>query len=218
VSRSLQILSDHWSDILSGLFNTVWLCLLAATVSLILAMILVRPLMSKSKVIQSGARLFVDCFRSIPFLLLAYISYYCLPAVGIRIGSWTAAILTLIVYNTAYFAEILRGAWSHLPPEQEESGRAFGFFGSSLFLRIITPQIFIAAGPVLGNQMIQLIKDSAFLMVITIPELTYRANEIQSRYFIPFQTFVIAVLLYWLLCTSVGHVVRRLERFAAATR
>ena len=114
-----------------------------------------------------------------PFLLLAYMAYYCLPAIGVSLSSWAAALITLVVYNTAYFAEILRGAWSHLPPQQEEGGRAFGFTGIKLFVYIIGPQLFIAAGPVLGNQLIQVIKDSAFLMVITIPELTFKANQVQ---------------------------------------
>jgi len=119
----------QWPLFLDGFFNTVWLCVLTAIVSLFLAMLLVVPLMSRLLPVRATARLVVDSVRSVPFLLLAYMAYYCLPAIGISLSSWAAALITLIVYNTAYFAEILRGAWSHLPPQQEEGGRAFGFTG-----------------------------------------------------------------------------------------
>jgi polar amino acid transport system permease protein len=208
----------QWPEFLIGFLNTIWLCAFSACVSLALAMLLAIPLMSRSMPIRAVTRLFVDTFRSVPFLLLAYMAYYCLPAVGVRLTSWTAALLTLIVYNTAYFAEILRGAWSHLPPQQEECGRAFGFTGIQLFARIVGPQIFIAAGPVLGNQTIQLIKDSAFLMVITVPELTFKANQVQSILFVPFETFIIAGCLYWVLCSVVEWMVGRLERVAETRR
>jgi polar amino acid transport system permease protein len=208
----------EWPEFLIGFGNTIWLCAVSATVSLVLAALFAIPMMSHSLPVRAATRFLTDVVRSIPFLLLVYMAYYCLPAIGIRLSSWTAALLTLIVYNTAYFAEILRGAWSHLPPQQEESGRAFGFTGIPLFLRIIAPQVFIAAGPVLGNQMIQLIKDSAFLMVITVPELTFKANQVQSILFVPFETFIIAGFLYWVMCSSVEWMVRRLERVAELRR
>ena len=208
----------QWPLFLEGFLNTVWLCALTAMVSLFLAMPLAVALMSRLLPVRATARLVVDSVRSVPFLLLAYMAYYCLPAIGISLSSWAAALITLIVYNTAYFAEILRGAWSHLPPQQEEGGRAFGFTGIKLFVHIIGPQLFIAAGPVLGNQLIQVIKDSAFLMVITIPELTFKANQVQSILFVPFETFIIAGCLYWVLCNSVEWMVRRLDRMAEMTR
>ena len=209
---------DRMAAVPDRVLEHIWLCAVSASVSLVLAVLFAIPMMSRSLPVRATTRLLADVVRSIPFLLLVYMAYYCLPAIGIRLTSWTAALVTLIVYNTAYFAEILRGAWSHLPPQQEESGRAFGFTGIHLFVRIIAPQLFIAAGPVLGNQMIQLIKDSAFLMVITIPELTFKANQVQSILFVPFETFIIAGILYWVMCSSVEWMVRRLERVAELRR
>lgn len=216
--RNFEVVLGQWPKYLEGFVNTIWLCAVAASLSLVLAMVLVLPLMAKAKPVSAGAQAAVDAIRCIPFLMLAYLIYYCLPVFGLRMSNWQAGLLTLVIYNTAYFAEILRGAWSHLSHEQEESGRAFGYSGWRLFQRIIAPQIVLAAGPVLGNQMIILIKDSAFLMVITVPELTFMANQIQSTYFIAFETFVVAIALYWILCTGVELLVRRLERMAEVRR
>ena len=60
----------------------------------------------------------------------------------------------------------------------------------------------------LGNQMIQIIKDSAFLVIIAVQELTFAANEIQATYYVPFASFVCAMLLYWVLCLAVEGGVR----------
>ena len=218
MTRNFEIVLSKWPMLLTGLFNTVWLCAVAATLSLVLATVLTLVMMHHNLLLRRAAQAAVDTLRCIPFLMLAYLTYYCLPEIGIRLSDWTVGLLTLIVYNTAYFAEILRGAWAHLPHEQEEAGRAFGYTRSKLFLRIIAPQVFLSAAPVLGNQMIILIKDSAFLMVITVPELTYMANKIQSTYFVVFETFAVAILLYWLLCTVVEAGVRRLERVASVRR
>jgi len=218
VIRNFSLVFGHWQDLAVGYLNTIWLSGLSAVLSLVLAALLTLLLMAKQRVVRTGTQGFVDGVRCIPFLLLAYLIYYCLPVVGIRFTNWTAGLVTLVMYNTAYFAEVLRGAWTHLPSEQEESGRAFGYSGLRLFVRIIAPQIVLAAAPVLGNQSIILIKDTAFLMIITVPELTYMANHIQSTYFVPFETFIVAVVLYWSLCATVEFLVRRLERIAAVRR
>jgi polar amino acid transport system permease protein len=218
MSRNFEVVLGQWPMYLTGLLNTIWLCAVAAVLSLLLATMLTVVMMHNHVVLRRTAQAAVDSIRCIPFLMLAYLAYYCLPTLGIRLSHWTVGLLTLIIYNTAYFAEILRGAWAHLPHEQEEAGRAFGYTRTKLFVRIIAPQVFLAAAPVLGNQTIILIKDSAFLMVITVPELTYMANHIQSTYFVVFETFAVAILLYWLLCTGVEAGVRRLERVAALRR
>jgi polar amino acid transport system permease protein len=218
VIRNFGLVLGHWQDLAIGFLNTIWLSGVSAALSLALAALLTLPLMARRRMPRTCARLLVDGIRCIPFLLFAYLVYYCLPVVGIRLTNWTAGLVTLVIYNTAYFAEVLRGAWSHLPHEQEESGRAFGYSGMRLFVRIIAPQVVLAAAPVLGNQSIILIKDTAFLMIITVPELTYAANHIQSTYFVAFETFMVAVVLYWVLCTTVQMLVRRLERVAEVTR
>ena len=73
----------QWPLFLDGFFNTVWLCAFTAIVSLLLATLLAIPLMSRLLPVRATARLVVDSVRSVPFLLLAYMAYYCLPAIGI---------------------------------------------------------------------------------------------------------------------------------------
>ncbi|PYO37984.1 MAG: amino acid ABC transporter permease [Candidatus Rokuibacteriota bacterium] len=214
----LDVIVKELPQFARGLGNTVWLCVVSMLLSLLLGILFVVPLMSRRRSVRGVARALVDVGRCIPFLLLTYLVYYALPSLGLSLDKWTAALITLVTYNTAYMAEILRAAWAHLPRGQTEAGRAFGYTGIKLFRRIILAQVLIAVGPVVGNQLIQLIKDSAFLSIITVPELTYAANSVQSFYFVPFESFLVATLLYWGLCGGVEYLVRRGERLAAVVR
>jgi polar amino acid transport system permease protein len=201
-----------------GLGNTVWLCAVSMTLSLVLGGLLMAPLMSRHRVVRGAAQAVVDGGRCVPFLLLTYLVYFALPSLGLTVDKWSAALITLVVYNTAYMAEILRGGWAHLPAGQTDAAHAFGFTGLKLFRRIILPQVLIAVGPVIGNQLIQLIKDSAFLSIITVPELTFAANAVQSYYFVPFESFLFATLLYWALCGGVEWLVHHGEKYASIVR
>lgn len=208
------IVLGEWRALAAGFLTTIWICALSGVLSLVLAVFVSMLLMSRRRGVRRATQGAVDVLRAIPFLMLLFIVYYCLPVLNIRLSSWTCGLWALGVYNTAYFAEILRGAWAHLPREQEEAGRAYGYAGFGLYRRIILPQIFIAAGPVLGNQMITLVKNSAFLMVITIPDLTFMANQVQAIYFVPFETLLVAVALYWAICSTIEWTVRRMDRVA----
>ena len=74
------------------------------------------------------------------------------------------------------------------------------------------------AAPMLGNQTIQVIKDTAFLSIIAVPELTHATSSIQSMYYVPFGAFVVAVACYWALCVLVELAVGRVELAAEGRR
>ena len=202
--------------LIDGLENTIVLSLVATMAALSLGTLLCPMLMSARARLAAAA--FVDAMRCIPFLLFAYIVYYGLPSLGINLDNWKAGLAALTVYNTAYMAEILRGAWAAQPHEPIDAGYAFGFTGLRHFRRIVLPPLLLSAAPVVGNQVIQIIKDSAFLTVIALPELTHAASSIQSRHYIPFAAFITAVLLYWMLCLAVEACVASVGRLAEARR
>jgi polar amino acid transport system permease protein len=216
--RDFGIVWSERSLLLSGLANTAILSALSAIAALLLGFLVTPALMSKRPVISGVARFFVDGMRCVPFLLFAYIIYYGLPSLGLRFDNWTSGLAALILYNTAYMAEILRGAWAVQPREPIEAGIAFGFSELKLFRRIILPPLLLSAGPVIGNQMIQIVKDSAFLTIIALPELTHAASSIQSRHYIPFAAFITAVFLYWGLCLVIEAGISSIGRVAEARR
>jgi polar amino acid transport system permease protein len=212
------IVWDERALLLSGLANTAMISALAATASLLLGFALTPALMSRQRILSRAAGAFVDAMRCVPFLLFAYIVYYGLPSLGVRLDNWSSGLAALTLYNAAYMAEILRGAWVTQPREPIEAGVAFGFSELLLFRRIILPPLLLSAGPVIGNQVIQIIKDSAFLTIIALPELTHAASSIQSRHYVPFAAFITAVFLYWGLCLVIEAGVGSIGRLAEARR
>jgi polar amino acid transport system permease protein len=212
------ILWQHRDLLVDGFLTTLWLAALSAVMSLALGSLLAMALMARRPLVARVSSALVDAMRCVPFLLFAYIIYYGLPSIGLRFSNWSSGLFALIVYNTAYMAELLRGAWRGLPVEMIEAGHAFGFHGLKLARRIILPPVILAAVPMLGNQVIQIIKDSAFLTIIAVEELTHAATVIQQTYFLPFASFVSALLLYWLLCVGVEQLVRWVGVRAEARR
>jgi polar amino acid transport system permease protein len=208
----------HRDLLLSGLANSIVLSVTATLCALILGAMLSTVLVHRARTPPRIIRFLIDAARCTPFLLFAYLIYYGLPSIGLRFDNWGAGLVALIAYHSAYMAEILSSAWRSLPLEPIEAGHAFGYSGLRLFHRIVLPPLALNAAPVIGNQIIQIVKDSAFLTIIALPELTHAASAIQSQYFVPFAAFVTAMLLYWAICQVVEACVSMLGRMADARR
>jgi polar amino acid transport system permease protein len=218
---SFHGLAVVWSQrdlMIRGLAATLGIAAVSAVLAGLLGIGLFGLLISRWRAVGQTVSALIDLMRCVPFMLFCYMIYYALPVFGIVIENIAAGILALTLYNAAYIAELLRGTWQTLPRETIEAGHAFGFHGWRLLVRIILPPVVMDSVPMLGNQMVQIIKDSAFLVIIAVQELTYAANEIQATYYVPFASFVCAVILYWLLCLAVESGVRAVIRVAELRR
>jgi polar amino acid transport system permease protein len=212
------IVWHHRDMMLVGFGTTLAIVAVSAAGALALGTLLTIPLMSRRRAVAALASAYVDAMRCVPFLLFVYLIYYGLPSLGLRFDNWSAGIIALVLYNAGYMAELLRASWTGLPREMIEAGHAFGFSGWRLFRRIILPPVLFAALPLIGNQLIQIIKDSAFLTIIAVAELTHQATSLQATYFIPFASFLAAVALYWLICIAVESIVGYANRYAEVRR
>ncbi|MHA6848555.1 amino acid ABC transporter permease [Ralstonia syzygii] len=199
---------------LEGFFQTILLFGLSGSMAFLSGIAILMALEGPDNPLRRAIRLLMDGMRMIPCLIYAYLLYYGLPPLGIRLDAWTAGCLALTTYHAAYFAEILRGARAELSPGQVEAARSHGFRTLPMFVRIIVPQLLLRTGPVLGNQLIICLKDTSFLTIITVAELTSAATSVQAQYFIPVQAFVVAIALYWLVCLGIERCVRHLGRAA----
>jgi polar amino acid transport system permease protein len=218
IPHGIQVLWDQRDAMLAGFLTTLGIAAVAAVCAGLLGLLLFGLLISRVRAVALALAWLIDLMRCVPFMLFCYLIYYGLPSFGIVIGNLMAGIIALTIYNAAYIAELLRGGFAALPRDGIEAGQAFGFHGWRLLLRVILPPVLLASIPMLGNQMVQIIKDSAFLVIIAVQELTFAANEIQATYYVPFASFVCAMLLYWLLCLAVEGSVRAMLRVAEARR
>jgi polar amino acid transport system permease protein len=218
MTRDFAVVFQHFDQFVGGLWNSLWLAAATLVLASIFGCIIAALMLSRQPIVRKAVGVLVDGMRCVPFLLLAYLVYYGLPILGFTFDSWTCGIWALVIYHSAYVAEIVRGAWTNLEREQIDAGKAFGFAGYRLFRRIILPQLFFASAPVIGNQTVQILKDTAFLMIITVPELTFVASSIQATYFVPFASFIMAMMLYWMVTLAIEASVRRIERAAELRR
>jgi polar amino acid transport system permease protein len=215
--RELAIVWAHITELLNGMLVTVAFAVAAGALAMLGGAVLTMLLMGHSKLARNGVRTFIGLMRCTPFLLLAYLMYYGLPSLGLRLTNVQSGALALTLYHSAYITEILRAGWLARPKEEIEAGRAFGFSWIKLVYRLILPNVWVSQASALGNQIIQVVKDTSFLTIIAVPELTFTANDLQSNYYIPFAALFSAVMIYWVLCLVIELVVsvlrRRAERF-----
>lgn len=212
--NALDIIWQQRAVFLAGFANTLLLFAIAASGAFVLGVCLVILLEGKQNGPRRCLRLLIDAMRMIPCLIYAYLLYYGLPSLQIRLDAWTAGCIALSTYHAAYFAEILRGARAELSPGQFEAARAHGYRTLKMVGRIILPQLILRSGPLLGNQLIICLKDTAFLAIITVGELTSAATAVQAEYFIPLQAFLFAIALYWLVSLLLEGGVRKMGRKA----
>lgn len=159
-------------------------------------------------------RLYVWLVRGTPFLAQLLLIYFGLPVLGLTLDAVQASILALGLYSAAYFAELLRSAWASVPNGQLEAARVHGLSGVQTFTAYPGTAGMAFALPLLGNQVILTIKESAVASIITVPELTMTAGQIVSSTFSYVVPYVLLVLSYWLLTLLVGFVAAGLGRRA----
>lgn len=207
-----QILWAERGVFVDGFFNTLQLFGLGTVLGFLLGAVIVFGLEGAKAPLRITLRIFIDAMRLLPFLVLAYLFYYGLPSLGIRLSSWQAGVSALVLYHGAYFAEIMRSARVTLPPGQVEAAVAQGFAMPTMFLRLILPQLVLKSRGVLGNQLIILLKDTAFLVIITVRELTAAANGLSGTYFIPMQAFIVVIGFYWMISIALEQAVNWMGR------
>ncbi len=197
-----------------GFGTTIFFFLFATVTAFVLGCLVVFLYEGEENIFKKAMRFCLDILRTLPFLIVLYILYYGLPQVGIRLNAWVAGLIALSLYHAAYYAEILRGARIALPTGQIESAKAHGYTSAKMFYRILLPQMVLRSGPLFGNQLVGCLKDTAFLSIITIYELTAAANDLQQVHFIPLQAFVVVIALYWSISLVIERFLRGLGKYA----
>jgi len=207
-----EIIWQARSTFLTGFLNTLEMFALSTLLGLLFGILLLYLLEGPDHLLRRSIRLLIDTMRTVPFLILVYLLYYGLPGLGFRLSADHAGLLALTLYHGAYFAEILRSQRLIMPAGYIEAAQAHGFRHFTLYRRIILPSVLMSALPLLGNQFILCLKDTAFLCIITVREVTAAANTVQSTYFIPLKAFAVAILLYWLVTLAIEFGIRRAGR------
>jgi polar amino acid transport system permease protein len=151
------------------------------------------------KLLTIGACAYIECIRSTPLLVQLFFFYFGLPSLGIRLSEAATGILALALNSGAYMAEIIRAGIQSISAGQVEAAVSSGLNYVQRMRHIILPQaIGVTLPPMLG-QAIVLVKDSALLSLISLPELTRAGQIMTSERFMPAEGFLTSALFYLLI-------------------
>ncbi|MFL4557469.1 amino acid ABC transporter permease [Yersinia kristensenii] len=159
-------------------------------------------------------RTYVWLIRGTPYLAQLAVFYFGLPAIGVTLSAVEATVISLAIYSSAYFGEIFRTAWKSIGQGQLEAAQVHDISAWKSFWYIQTPQALRFSLPLLGNQFILTIKESAVASIITVPELTMTTGQIVANTYTYIVPYTLLILSYWLLAQGVSVGVRLLSRQA----
>lgn len=207
-----SVIEKNFGEMLGGLGFGLGMALIAIAAGIGLGLILVFGAVSKSAVLKRLVRFYVTVFRNTPILILAYITYFGLPSIGISIPKVPAFVITLAFYAAAYMEEVFRAGLEAIPKGIIEAGQAIGLTRGTIRVEIEMPIMFKKVLPAMGNYLISLFKDTSIASCITVGELTYISKCLTTQTFRVFEVWLTTGALYVAACYLIAFALRRIER------
>ena len=207
----MSLFVRYGPQLLDGIKYTVVIWVTGSIIAILLGFVLGFVLSFGSRLTAWLVRGYVELFRGTPLLAQLFLVYYGGPSVGITLDASTVGLLGLGLYGSAYFAEIFRAGFVNIPRGQLEAASSFGVPKFAQLRHVILPQIFVLVIPPGTNLLIVLLKDTAVLSILTVPELTYQVTGMTIETFVFIEPFVALAAVYWILTELVAFLGRRLE-------
>jgi len=160
----------------------------------------------------------VEVIRGTPFLIQLFLLYYGGPFIGVSLEPIPAGLLGLTVYGAAYFSEIFRAGFEAVPSGHVEAAVCVGLKGHQIIRRILLPEMTMLVLPASVNMAIILLKETAVLSIVTVPELTLVISAIGSQQYAFVESLFLLALFYWGLVELFGMIGRVLEAYLAKYR
>ena len=207
-----SVLTGHFNQYLRGLGNTLAVSVITLCASLFWGVILAVMRIVKSRLLNVAGTVYVEFIRNIPFVLIVFIFYYGAASFAINLNGFVAGALGLTVYTSAFIAETVRAGILSISKGQMEAARASGMTYSQSMRYIILPQAMRVVIPPLGNQFLNLIKNTSVLGLIAGFDLMYYGDLVQSDTFQTFDVYIFVAVFYLLLTIPLSFAVKYLER------
>jgi polar amino acid transport system permease protein len=205
---------------LSGLGVTLTLVSASIVLGALLSLPVALGRMSKNRLANGLAYVYVYFFRGTPLIMQLFLIYYGLGSFRPQLTelglwwffreAWNCALLTFVLNTAAYQAEILRGAVESVGRGQWEGAASLGLTRLQALRLVVVPQALIVALRPYGNEIILMIKGSAIVAIITVYDLMGETRRAYSRSF-DFQTYLYAALIYLAIVETLRNVIEWIE-------
>lgn len=207
-----NLFQTYSDDFFNGFKYTLYASLLALVFSLIIGTLMAILQLSHNGIIRRLAKSYVAFFRNIPLLIIVMFFYVVAPMYFYSFDGFQAGTIGLTIYTSAFIAETVRSGIQTVPKGQTEAGLSAGFSYAETMRYIVLPQAFKIVIPPLGNQFINLIKNSSILAMVAGLDLMYQGDLIASNTFNTFDTYIIVGLFYLVLTLPLSYLMNFLDK------
>ncbi len=197
-----------------GTLITIQITMIASVVAIMLAIFAALAKTSPWRALRWLANIYIEIFRGTSLLVQLFWLYFVLPLppFNITMTSYTVAVIGLGLHIGAYGAEVMRGALSAVPRGQVEAAIALNIPPLKRFMRIVLPQAMVNAIPPGTNLLIELLKGTSLVSLITLADLSFRANQLVQVTFMSREVFGLTLLIYFVLAQCINFAMRLLAR------
>ena len=195
----IEYLKTYAPMFLNGTIVTLEQTALGALLAIVVALIAAFMKMSSFFPVRWLGIAYIEIFRGTSLLVQMYWIFYVLPLFGITLEKFTAGFLAVGLNLGAYGAELVRGGVQAVPKGQYEAAIALNLPPASRMRRIIFPQALLKMLPPWGNLLIELLKATALVALISVTDLMFEAKMINNRTFLSAQTFGTALIIYYVI-------------------
>ncbi|WP_129044452.1 amino acid ABC transporter permease [Companilactobacillus metriopterae] len=208
----IKLFVDNWSQFLTGFGWTLLSSVLALFFSLILGSFFAILEVIPNKFARIVGNVYVEIFRNIPLLVITMFFYLVIPMYVVKINGFAAGTIGLTIYTSAFIAETVRAGINSVDVGQMEASRSNGMTYVQAMRYIVLPQAFKYVIPPLGNQFVNLVKNSSVLAFVAGFDLMYQGNSIASTTFETVNTYFVVAIFYLIITLPISYYMQHLER------
>ena len=196
--------------------GTLRLAIPAIALGFLLGIVVGLARLAPTRWIRMPATVYVEFFRGVPLVMIIFWFWFIIPQLlRLPIPEYGVALTAFIVFEAAYFGEIVRAGVQSVPRGQVEAATALGLSGAQAMRFVVLPQALRNMVPSLVTQMIVLFKDTSLASIIGYVDLTKAAQIVNNREIRPFQLYLFIAVVYWIFTYSMSRVAQRFERSAS---
>ncbi|EWY36699.1 amino acid ABC transporter permease [Skermanella stibiiresistens SB22] len=203
---------EFYGNLLQGAWTTIQITAMAGLLAFVCALLAGLGRMSSWRAVRWISVTYVEFFRGTSALVQLFWLFYALPLFGLTLSPMVVAVIGLGLHIGAYGAEVVRSAIQAIPKGQHEAALALNMSPGLAMRRIILPQATIAMLPPFNNLMIELLKATALVSLITITDLTFQGQLLNTATLRTAQIFGAVLIIYFLIAIAITSAFRMLER------
>lgn len=202
----------------NGAWVTLQLTFYAQVIVIVMSFVIALMRLSPWRILRWIGTVYVEILRGISALVLLFYLFFILPLFGISLSPMTTGILGLGLTFSAYGSEIVRSALNNVSLGQRDALRALDFDSITAFRRIILPQALPFMLPPMGNQLVELLKTTSLVSLITLSDLTFSGGQLITT--LGQQTLIWSIVLvcYFAMAWPLSWLVKRYERHITSWR